>query len=397
MEAIVDIVRPKLFIGAGRFSGIKTIDPEQRAVDQYAADPLPDIVAPHWKAMTSGGSTGRPKVIVDAMPARWNPEEGFLLQHPGDIILNPGPLYHNAPFHCISMGLFVGATIVEMGKFDALGALEAIETHNVNWVTMVPTMMHRIWQLGPHVRERYKLPSLRVMVHMAAMCAPWLKQAWIDWLGPERVWEYYGTTEGIGSTMISGTDWLVHPGSVGRVREGYDLKILDEAGRERPAGEVGEIFFRPRTGAGSTYRYLGSEAKRIGEWETPGDLGSVDEEGYLYLSDRRNDLIISGGANIYPAEVEAAIEAHPNVRGSAVIGLPDEEWGARVHAIVQPAEGARLEQAELLDFLAGRLTHYKMPRSVEFIDEPLRDEAGKVRRAALRAARLTTAIEKAKS
>jgi bile acid-coenzyme A ligase len=235
------------------------------------------------------------------------------------------------------------------------------------------------------------------MVHMAAMCAPWLKQAWIDWLGPERVWEYYGTTEGIGSTMISGTDWLVHPGSVGRVREGYDLKILDEAGRERPAGEVGEIFFRPRTGAGSTYRYLGSEAKRIGEWETPGDLGSVDEEGYLYLSDRRNDLIISGGANIYPAEVEAAIEAHPNVRGSAVIGLPDEEWGARVHAIVQPAEGARLEQAELLDFLAGRLTHYKMPRSVEFIDEPLRDEAGKVRRAALRAARLTTAIEKAKS
>ncbi|MEH6663204.1 MAG: acid--CoA ligase, partial [Brevundimonas sp.] len=153
-------------------------------------------------------------------------------------------------------------------------------------------------------------------------------------------------------------------------------------------GEVGEVYFRPATGVGSTYHYLGSDARRIGEWESPGDLGSVDEEGYLYLSDRRNDLIISGGANIYPADVEAAIEAHPQVRGSAVIGLPDEEWGAVVHAIVQPAEDATQDAEDLLAFIGGQLARFKLPKSIEFTDEPLRDEAGKVRRAALRQARL---------
>lgn len=388
MEAILDIVRPRLFVGSAPASGIATLAAGQAVPDQYSTDPLPEVVSPHWKAMTSGGSTGRPKVIVDAMPAQWNPQEGFLHQRPGDVILNPGPLYHNAPFHCITMGLFVGATIVEMGRFDALRALQLIEAHRVNWVTMVPTMMHRIWQLGPDVLSNFSLPSLRMMLHMAAPCAPWLKQAWIDWLGAQRVWEYYGTTEGIGSTIISGVDWLEHRGSVGRVRDGYAMKILDEAGRERPAGEVGEVYFRPRDGPGSTYHYLGSDSKRIGDWETMGDLGSVDEAGYLYLSDRRNDLIISGGANIYPAEVEAAIDAHPAVQGSAVIGLPDEEWGARVHAIVQLVDGAMLDETELMEFVAARLARFKLPRGIEFTSEPLRDEAGKVRRAALRQARL---------
>lgn len=391
MEVILDLVRPKMFVGTPPRSGIPVLPPTQGALDQYSAEPLPKAVSPHWKAMTSGGSTGRPKVIVDAMPSRWNPEEGFLLQRPGEVILNPGPLYHNAPFHCITMGMFVGATIVEMGKFDALRALELIEAHRVNWVTMVPTMMHRIWRLGPDVLSRFTLPSLRMMLHMAAPCPPWLKEAWIGWLGSERVWEYFGTTEGTGSTIISGTDWLAHRGSVGRVRDGYEMKILDEAGEECPAGEVGLVYFRPAGGPGSTYHYLGSSSQRVGEWETHGDLGYIDQEGYLYLADRRNDLIISGGANIYPAEVEAALEAHPDVRGSAVIGLPDEEWGARVHAIVQRNEGAALDEAELLEFVAARLTRYKLPKTIEFTSEPLRDEAGKVRRAALRAERLEKA------
>jgi bile acid-coenzyme A ligase len=389
MQAILELVRPKLFIGTPPDASIRALDPGEQ-IERYPADALPEVVSAHWKAMTSGGSTGRPKVIVDAMPARWNPEEGFLLQRPGDVILNPGPLYHNAPFHCIHMGMFVGATIVEMGKFDALRALELIEAHQVNWVTLVPTMMHRIWRLGPDVLSRFKLPSLRMMLHMAAPCAAWLKEAWIGWLGSERVWEYYGTTEGTGSTMISGTDWLTHRGSVGRVRAGYKLKILDEAGQECPVGQVGEVYFLPDGGAGSIYHYLGSTPKRVGEWETHGDLGYVDAEGYLYLSDRRNDLIISGGANIYPAEVEAAIDAHPAVRGSAVIGLPDEDWGARVHAIVQRVEGATLSESELLEFIAERLARFKLPKTIEFTNEPIRDEAGKVRRAALRAARLGT-------
>lgn len=387
MEAILEIVRPKLFIGAPPRAGVPVLG-VGATPHGYSAEALPERISPHWKAMTSGGSTGRPKVIVDAMPAHWSPREGFLGQRPGDVILNPGPLYHNAPFHCVHMGLFVGATIVEMGRFDPLRALQLIEAHDVNWVTLVPTMMNRIWRLGPDVLSGFPLASLRMMLHMAAPCAPWLKEAWIDWLGAERVWEYYGTTEGTGSTMISGTDWLTHRGSVGRVRDGYALKILDAEGRELPAGEVGEIFFRPAGGAGSTYHYLGSEARRRGDWETPGDLGCVDANGYLYLSDRRNDLIISGGANIYPAEVEAVLDAHPAVKGSVVVGLPDDDWGARVHAIVQAVEGSGLEADELLDFAADRLTRYKLPRSVEFTTEPLRDEAGKVRRAALREARL---------
>lgn len=388
MEAILDLVHPRLFIGTPPHSGIPTVAEERKLLERYSADALPEVVSPHWKAMTSGGSTGRPKVIVDAGPARYNPQEGFLGQLPGDIILNPGPLYHNAPFYCIHAGLFVGATIVEMGKFDALRSLELIDAHQVNWVTMVPTMMHRIWRLGPDVLSRFTLPSLRMMLHMAAPCAAWLKQAWIDWLGSERVHEYFGTTEGIGSTMISGTDWLAHHGSVGRVRAGYELAILDKEGQRVPTGEVGEIFFRPHGGAGSTYHYLGSTSRRVGEWESTGDLGRVDEDGYLYLSDRRNDLIISGGANIYPAEVEAVLDAHPLVRTSAVIGLPDEDWGARVHAIVQPVEGAVLKEADLLAFVAERLTRFKWPKSIELTSEPLRDEAGKIRRAALRDARL---------
>lgn len=388
MEAILELVRPRLFIGTPPHSGIPTLAADLAVLEKYSTDALPEVVAPHWKAMTSGGSTGRPKVIVDAAPARYNPQEGFLGQLPGDVILNPGPLYHNAPFYCIHAGLFVGGTIVEMGKFDALRSLQLIEAHDVNWVTLVPTMMHRIWRLGPDALSRFKLPSLRMMLHMAAPCAAWLKEAWIDWLGSERVHEYFGTTEAIGSTMISGTEWLAHPGSVGRVRDGYELAILDNEGRRCRTGHVGEIFFRPHAGPGTTYHYLGSTSRRMGEWESTGDLGYVDEDGYLYLSDRRNDLIISGGANIYPAEVEAVLDAHPSVRISAVIGLPDEDWGARVHAIVQPIEGAALTEAELLEFVAERLTRFKLPKSIEFTKESLRDEAGKIRRAALRDARL---------
>ncbi len=393
MEAILDLVRPSMFVGTSPRSDIPSLSEGAGGLDGYSTEALPETTSPNWKAMTSGGSTGRPKVIVDAMPARWNPNEGFLCQEPGDVILNPGPLYHNAPFHCITMGLFVGAAIVEMGKFDPLRALELIEAHGVNWVTMVPTMMHRVWRLGPEVLSRFTLPSLRMVLHMAAPCPAWLKEAWIGWLGADRVWEYYGTTEGTGSTIISGADWLAHPGSVGRVRPGYAVTVLDEMGLPVPPGGVGEIYVRPDTGVGSTYHYLGSAPKRVGEWETHGDLGWMDEEGYLYLSDRRNDLIISGGANIYPAEVEAAIDAHPEVRSCAVVGLPDPDWGQRVHAIVQPVEGAKVDGAELLDFVAGRLARFKLPKSIEFTGEPLRDEAGKVRRAALRETRVTKTEE----
>ncbi|MFN3912925.1 AMP-binding protein, partial [Hyphomonas sp.] len=210
----------------------------------------------------------------------------------------------------------------------------------------------------------------------------------IDWLGPEVIWELYGGTEGQGSTTIQGTEWLTHKGSVGRPVETCEMKIVDEAGATLPPGDVGEVFIRPLAGAGTTYRYIGAEAKAIdGGWESLGDMGWMDADGYLYLTDRLSDMILVGGANIYPAEVEAAIDAFPGVRSSAVIGLPDEDMGARLYAVVDRPEGPADPEA-MEAHLAERLVRYKIPKGFEYVAEPVRDDAGKVRRKALREARL---------
>jgi len=187
--------------------------------------------------------------------------------------------------------------------------------------------------------------------------------------------------------MIGGREWLEHKGSVGRLMPGAQVRILDEDGRDVVPGEVGEIYFLPAGGRGSTYHYLGAEPRAQGEWETFGDLGRVDEHGYLFLADRRTDLVISGGANIYPAEIEALIDSYPGVLASVVIGLPDADLGQRVHAIVE-TDGGDLDLDALRAFLAGRLVTYKLPRSIEVTRERLRDDSGKVRRGALREARL---------
>lgn len=247
-------------------------------------------------------------------------------------------------------------------------------------------MMHRIWRLDPAVRDQFDRASLRVMVHMAAPCPAWLKEAWIHWLGPDRVHELYGGTEAQATTWITGIEWLAHRGSVGRPQAGGQMKILDGEGREAPPGVIGEVYMRAATGPDSTYRYLGAESKRLGDWESLGDMGHMDEDGYLYLADRQTDMILRGGANIYPAEVEAALDAHPAVRSSAVIGLPDEELGNRIHAIVDAPYG--VSDAELLTHLATYLARYKVPESFEYVSSPVRDDAGKVRRSALRAARI---------
>jgi bile acid-coenzyme A ligase len=278
--------------------------------------------------------------------------------------------------------------VILMTRFDAEQSLALIDRHRVDWVLFVPTMMQRIWRLPEAVRARYDLSSLRRVMCTGAPSPAWLKRAWIGWLGPERIYEAYGGTERIAGTMISGSEWLAHPGSVGRPTLGRKLRILREDGSECAPGEVGEVFMLPPGGRGSTYRYLGAEAKEAdGGWQTIGDLGYLDAEGYLYLVDRRTDMIVTGGANVYPAEVEAALDAHPAVRSSAVIGLPDDDLGQRVHALVDAPGG--VPEAELRGHLAEHLVRYKVPRSFEFVDEPLRDDAGKLRRSALREARLS--------
>jgi bile acid-coenzyme A ligase len=260
----------------------------------------------------------------------------------------------------------------------------------VQFAVLVPTMMHRMWRLGPEVRSRYDLSALVRILHMAAPCPVWLKEAFIEWLGPERVHELYAGTEAQGATYINGTDWLQHKGSVGKPMN-CEVLILDEHGAELPPRQLGEVYLRPKTaGPAGRYRYIGATAKVHGEgWESLGDMGYVDEDGYLYLGDRQTDMILCGGANIYPAEVESAIDSHPAVRSSCVIGLPDDDLGSVVHAIVDVAE-RDLSEADLTAHLRERLAKYKMPRSFELVRTPLRDDAGKVRRSALRAARLQT-------
>jgi bile acid-coenzyme A ligase len=200
------------------------------------------------------------------------------------------------------------------------------------------------------------------------------------------MFEVYGGTERIGGTLISGTEWLAHPGSVGKPTGHRKIRILDEDGNDLPLGEIGEVYMMPPGGQGSTYRYVGAEARSTDDgWESLGDLGRVDAEGYLYLADRRSDMIVTGGANVYPAEVEAALDAHPAVRSCAVIGLQDDELGQRIHAIVE-AEG--VSDDALRGHLADHLVRYKIPRTFEFVDAPLRDESGKLRRSALREARI---------
>ena len=209
--------------------------------------------------------------------------------------------------------------------------------------------------------------------------------AWIDWLGPDRIFELYGGTEGQAATVITGDDWLAHHDSVGKPAEGT-IMICDADGNEVPTGELGEVRMRSLRDK-PTYRYVGAEARtRDGGWESLGDNGRLDEDGFLYLGDRMSDMILSGGTNIYPAEVEAAILEHPDVKSCAVIGLPDADLGNTVHAIVE-ADEAVVPREALLAFAAERLVRYKVPRSVEYTDEPIRDDAGKVRRAVLRAER----------
>jgi bile acid-coenzyme A ligase len=350
---------------------------------------LPARVSAEWKAPTSGGSTGRPKLIVSALPAVIDVAEltaEIYRMVPGRTHLVTGPLYHNGPFSAAMGNLFLGGHNVVMTRFDAATALELVELYRVDHMYLVPTMMLRIWKLPTEERTRHDLSSLRIAYHLAAPCPPWLKEAWIEWLGPDRVWELYGGTEQQVITVLSGSEWLAHRGSVGRPVRGGRVRILDPDGNDLPRREVGEVYLKRAEDVPVTYRYVGASAKSRDGWESLGDLGFLDQDGYLYLTDRLNDMILVGGANVYPAEVEAALDEHPAVRSSCVIGLPDEELGSRVHAIVQaPAE---VSDEELLAHLAERLAHYKLPRSFERTDQYLRDDAGKVRRSALRSERL---------
>jgi len=352
--------------------------------------PPPDTVAPVWKAPTSGGSTGRPKLILSGGQGVFLPPEIDPLRAWGmtgdDTVIVTGPLYHNGPFVTSISAVNMGAHLVILPRFDAEGTLAAIERHRGTWIYMVPTMMSRIWHLPPDIRTAYDVTSLRMLWHVASPCPAWLKEEWINWLGADAVMELYGGTEGQSATVISGTEWLTHRGSVGRPIMG-EMRAVDADGSTVQPGEIGEIYMRPTPGTPKTYTYRGAEARTLDDgWESLGDIGWFDAEGYLYLSDRRTDMILVGGSNVYPSEIESALEEHPLVQSCAVIGLPDDDMGNLLHAIVQPRPG--LDEAALRGHLSARLVSYKLPRTYEFVSENIRDDAGKVRRSELREERM---------
>jgi bile acid-coenzyme A ligase len=388
LEAVLELAAPKvvLALDPALAGGRPTLTPR----DGTDGDPLADVTSPSWKAPTSGGSTGRPKLIVSNDPANMDTDLPlaliFGMPSEGCIVM-PGPLHHNGPLIWSVAGLLVGKHVVVLPRFDAEATLAALDEHHGDTIYLVPTMMKRIWRLPTEVRERYDLSALQLVWHLAEPCPVWLKEAWIEWLGPEKIMELYGGTEAQLSCIISGTEWLEHKGSVGKP-VGGKISVRDEDGNELPAGTEGELWMLSDRPA-SPYRYIGATARRSADgWESLGDMGRIDEDGYLYLGDRSSDMVLVGGSNVYPAEVEAALGEHPEVRSCAVIGLPDEDKGNRVHAIVE-ADPDRVTADELLAFAAERLSSYKRPRSVELVDEPLRDDAGKVRRTQLRADRLT--------
>lgn len=391
-DAILEVAAPALVVG----DASDQFDVKARPASLPAGfvpdpdlddSPLPDVTAPHERALASGGSTGLPKLILPRSEASYDAESASPLFKARSAVLVPGPLHHAVPFSATFQGLLAGCKVVLMRRFDASRFLELIEAHRVDRVSVVPTMMLRVWRLPESERLARDVSSLEFVMSGGAPLPAWLMRAWIEWLGPEVMHEAFGPSERIGGTFISGTEWLAHPGSVGRSTTPGGIRILGSDGEELPPGEMGEIFMLPAGGPGSTYEYVGaSENPRRDGWESVGDMGYLDEDGYLHLGDRRSDMIVTSGHNVYPAEVEAALEEHPSVRCCAVIGLPDEDRGQRIHAIVE-CQG-ELDEPALARHLETRLVAWKRPRSYEAVDSPLRTEAGKLRRRALREARL---------
>ncbi|MEO3787583.1 AMP-binding protein [Actinocorallia sp. B10E7] len=337
----------------------------------------------------SSGTTGRPKGILPALTGEPF-GTGLAIDHTlggmfgfgGDTVyLCPAPLYHAAPTGWTLGTMRNGGTVVLMDRFDAGRALEYIERHRVTHAQFVPTMLLRMLKLPEEVRARHDLSSLRTVVHAAAPCPVEAKRRIIEWLGP-IVWEFYSGSEGNCFFLIGPQDWLAHPGSVGRPAFGR-VHILDDEGRELPAGEVGTVWFED----GPDFRYHNDPDKTAGAhnergWSTLGDVGRLDADGYLYLVDRRTDLILSGGVNIYPQEIENVLAVHPAVTDVAVVGAPDPELGRRVRAVVQPADpaaGPGLAD-ELIAHCREHLAGYKCPRTIEFTDELPRTPTGKLLR-----------------
>jgi fatty-acyl-CoA synthase len=386
-------VRLRLAFG-GVITGYRDYD---TALAAQPTEPLPD--QPRGADMLySSGTTGRPKGIKPPLPDRQVDEPGdaytaiFSAKYGFDestVYLSPAPLYHAAPLRFGGVVQALGGTVHVMSKFDAVKALETIASERVTHSQWVPTMFVRMLKLSAEERARHDVSSLKVAIHAAAPCPVEVKQAMIAWWGP-ILHEYYSSTEGNGITFISSDEWLRKPGSVGKAGLGVP-RICDDEGKPLPVGENGVVYFERET---VPFEYHKDPAKtRAGQhplhptWSTTGDIGYLDEDGYLYLTDRQSFMIISGGVNIYPQEIENCLTLHPKVFDVAVIGVPDAEMGESVRAVVQlPPHLAPSEElaAELQEYVRARIARYKTPKRIDFVDELPRTDTGKLLKRVLR-------------
>ena len=363
------------------------------ATSEGSVHALPDVIAPSMQGICSSGSTGLPKVILSKRAGIFDPALNRpLLEYWCSALARPqtvavlGPMYHVNGFAGLG-SLMADDYLVIMEKFDAATVVDVIERYRVSTFNCTPTMLKRMADL-PDIDSR-DLSSIEWISQGAAPMPTYLVQRWIDLVGAEHLVMAYGMSEGLGITAIRGDEWYDHQGSVGRPMRDTEVRIVDADGTGVPPGEVGEIYLRSVSSGGA--KYLGEVAQlKMSEdgFGTVGDMGYVDDEGFLYLIDRRQDLIISGGANVYPAEVELALMDHPKIADVVVIGLTDPEWGRRVHAIVEPADPADPPTLEdIRGFVKERLAPYKVPKTVEVIGAIPRSAATKVNRGALTEAR----------
>jgi long-chain acyl-CoA synthetase len=394
LEALRDCPKVRLCLvvdGPGQGDVVRGLD---EATAGLPETPIPDEST--GSAMFySSGTTGQPKGILrplpetppDALPTLNAALAKFWDIQERQICLVPAPLYHSAPWAVTYCTLFFNGTVVVMERFDPEEALKAIETHRVTYAQFVPTMFSRMLKLPPEVRRRYDLSSLRYVLHGAAPCPVPVKQAMIDWLGP-IIHEYYAATEGLGFATCDSTQWLSHKGTIGKAVFG-DLHVLDERMNEVPSGTIGKLWFK----TASPFSYFNDPKKTAeanspdGTMSTVGDIGYVDDEGFIYLTDRASFMIISGGVNIYPQECENLLVTHPKVQDAAVFGAPNDDLGEEVKAVVQlmpsVAPGGDVE-AELIAFCRAHLAHIKCPRSIDFEAEFPRLPTGKLYKTALR-------------
>jgi long-chain acyl-CoA synthetase len=368
----------------GELTGYQSFE---RSLAQHPPTPIADETA-GADMLYSSGTTGYPKGVfvppespeIDASNSLVEICRGLYGMGPQTVYLSPAPLYHAAPMRFCMTAMRLGGTCVVMAHFEPEAYLAQIEKHQVTHTQVVPTMFVRLLKLPAIDRAKYDLSSLKFAIHAAAPCPVPIKEQMIEWWGPV-IWEYYAGTEGNGMTMVRSQDWLTHKGTVGKAVIGK-LRICDDEGHEMPIGETGTVYFAD----GKVFSYHGDPGKTAAStnaqgWTTLGDVGYVDGEGYLYLTDRKAYMIISGGVNIYPQEVENLLVTHPKVYDVAVLGVPNDEFGEEVKAVVQPVdmnEAGPALAAELIAFCHAHLSSIKCPKTVDFEHELPRHPTGKL-------------------